>query len=552
MELKPEDDAPLFGSSGYPRILMCDNVCGGNGVFVCGSLPVWMSVQRGILRAHPYSYEGAIHVCAPFHNMVSEHGLIHYNEETKILKVSRIPEDLLLEQSLPIRRIGMKCTVHQVIYDAATQLYVLITSEPERYVKPPRPENVEIHGMNQGMLPEEEDEEEPHPRGIDPMGARYRVKLVSPLSWQVIDSFELNQGEKVLCGCSTTLRHTVKVPPPKEFPLAVASTQVRYRPFIAIGTGTGHGELTSAKGRVILFEISKMAIDATHENGQLALFFEREARGACTAMADLEGHLIINMGAKILVHKWDQQNNDLIPCAFHDAQVYAVSMRTMKNFIIIGDIHKSIHVFLWMDRAPRTLKLLGSDFARLEVFAVDFLGVHRDLAFTCSDSYGNIRCFEYSRKIEDVDCVEQLLPTSGIRVGSRVSAMMRLQMLPFAGEGTEDRAMRLCNLYACTDGSIGFLCPLDALTYKRLYMLQMRLIHALPHHAGLHPAEDRICKPHHNTNFPNVRNIIDGDLVARYVALDSLLQEELAKSIATSSAKIMQALFDFNRGTSFF
>jgi len=400
---------------------------------------------------------------------------------------------------------------------------------------------MEIHSQFQ-VREEEEDEEEDDPRGIPPLAPRFSLKLLSPMGWQILDSFLLDPGERVLCGCVNTLRHVATKP----------GIKLSYRSHIAIGTGTQHAEERAAKGRILLFEVDKMAIDSTHENGQLVLFWEKSQRGATTAMADLEGHLVVNTGPKIFVYKWDEADEDLTPCGFHDSQVYAVTIRTLKNFILIGDIHKSIHLYIWMDRSPRTLKLLGSDFSRLEVFAVEFAGIHNEVGFTVTDSEGNLRVFQYSQKIAEVDQVEQMIPVAAINVGARITNLLRMQMLPFQDEdGTGHRTLRLCNVYATTRGEIGFFIPLDLRAYKRFFMLQMRLVTALPHHAGLHPAAYRI-PTHHNTKFPNVKNIIDGDLISRYVGLDHLLQEELAKSIATSSRRIMENLFDYNTGTSFF
>jgi len=405
---------------------------------------------------------------------------------------------------------------------------------------------------SQTPLEEEElDDEEPHPRGIPPMQPRYQLKLVSPLSWQVLDTFTLPNSERVLCGCAVELRD---VTPPQGDPAKGAKgAQMNTRTLIAIGTGFVHSEDVAMKGRLILFEIAKQAINTEKENGQIILFWEKNNRGPASAMAELEGHLIVNIGPKILVHRWSHATQDLVPCAFHDSQIYAVSIRTLKNFIIIGDIHKSVHFYIWMDRSPRTLKLLATDFSRLEVLACEFIAMDTTVCFTVSDSHGNVRVFQYSKKYSHVDTVEQLILTGGINVGGRVNSFLRMQMLPFSGEDPQaTRRLRLCNVYATLDGAIGFLCPLDERNYKRLYMLQMRLIDAIAHYGGLHPRAFRVCKPQFHPNYANVHNIIDGDLVAQYNTLSISLQEELAKSIATSSRRIKEALFDFNRGTMFF
>jgi len=122
--------------------------------------------------------------------------------------------------------------------------------------------------------------------------------------------------------------------------------------------------------------------------------------------------------------------------------------------------------------------------------------------------------------------LQELIPTAGINVGGCINGFMRMQMLPFRGEDAQGtRHLRLCNLYGTLDGAIGYICPLDERNYKRLFMLQMRLVHALSHHAGLHPQAFRAGKTLKANPNHNVHNIIDGELVGQYSSLSASLQE---------------------------
>ena len=57
---------------------------------------------------------------------------------------------------------------------------------------------------------------------------------------------------------------------------------------------------------------------------------------------------------------------------------------------------------------------------------------------------------------------------------------------------------------ATLDGSVGYLLPLPETTFRRLKMLQIKLVQGLPHNAGLNPKAFRyiihsglICKLTH-------------------------------------------------------
>lgn len=54
-------------------------------------------------------------------------------------------------------------------------------------------------------------------------------------------------------------------------------------------------------------------------------------------------------------------------------------------------------------------------------------------------------------------------------------------MYNYSGDG-------ICTVIAATlDGSLGYLLPLPETTFRRLKMLQIKLVQGLPHNAGLNP-----------------------------------------------------------------
>ena len=83
--------------------------------------------------------------------------------------------------------------------------------------------------------------------------------------------------------------------------------------------------------------------------------------------------------------------------------------------------------------------------------------------------------------------------------------------------------------------------------FKRLYMLQLRMLKAVPQHAGLNPSEFHAYTPHHNVMVDVNHHILDGDLLSRYVSLNVALQHELALSIGTTTRKILDNLIEIAR-----
>lgn len=62
----------------------------------------------------------------------------------------------------------------------------------------------------------------------------------------------------------------------------------------------------------------------------------------------------------------------------------------MKNFILLGDIHKSIYFLSWKEQGAQ-LNLLAKDFSTLDCFATEFLIDGSTLSLIVSDEQKNIQ-----------------------------------------------------------------------------------------------------------------------------------------------------------------
>lgn len=112
---------------------------------------------------------------------------------------------------------------------------------------------------------------------------------------------------------------------------------------------------------------------------------------------------------------------------------------------------------------------------------------------------------------------------------------------------------------ATLDGGVGLLLPMQEKTYRRLLMLQNALTTMLSHHAGLNPkafrcvCTDRTSRTVLSGMFPDfvspvfrmlhcdrrslqnpVKNILDGELLNKYLYLSMMERSELAKKIGTT------------------
>jgi len=55
-------------------------------------------------------------------------------------------------------------------------------------------------------------------------------------------------------------------------------------------------------------------------------------------------------GSKLYVYEWVEEK--LVGRAFFDAHLYITTLKTIKCFIICGDVHHSLHLLRWYVTRP--------------------------------------------------------------------------------------------------------------------------------------------------------------------------------------------------------
>ncbi|XP_052191714.1 cleavage and polyadenylation specificity factor subunit 1 isoform X2 [Diospyros lotus] len=505
------------------RITLFKNVGGYQGLFLSGSRPAWFMIFRERLRVHLQQCDGPIAAFAVLHNVNCNHGLIYVTSQG-ILKICMLPSVSSYDNYWPVKKIPLKGTPHQVTYFAEKNLYPLIVSVP--VIKP----------LNQ-VLSSLIDQEVGHQIEHDSLSVdgsytvdEFEVRILEPEKsggpWQTRATIPMQSSENALTVRVVTLLNT---------------TTKENETLLAIGTAYLQGEDVAARGRVLLY------------SAEVSEVYSKELKGAISALASLQGHLLIASGPKIILHKWT--GSELNGVAFFDVPpLYVVSLNIVKNFILLGDIHKSIYFLSWKEQGAQ-LSLLAKDFGSLDCFATEFLIDGSTLSLVVSDEQKNVQIFYYAPKMSESWKGQKLLSRAEFHVGAHVTKFLRLQMLPTSDRNNaapgSDKTNRFALLFGTLDGSIGCIAPLDELTFRRLQSLQKKLVDAVPHVAGLNPRSFRQFHSNGKAHRSGPDSIVDCELLHHYEMLPLEEQLEIAHQIGTTRSQIMSSLHDLNLGTSF-
>ena len=69
--------------------------------------------------------------------------------------------------------------------------------------------------------------------------------------------------------------------------------------------------------------------------------------------------MLVAVGPRINVLMW--ADGSLRPCGFYDAHMYITSINVIKDFVMVGDLFRSIHFLRWKD-AEKNLAFLSRDY----------------------------------------------------------------------------------------------------------------------------------------------------------------------------------------------
>lgn len=518
----------------YRRIHYFGTVGKSNGVFISGSAPAWVFAQRGYARLYPMKLDTFVRAFAEFHNANCPHGFIYFNHEGT-LKICQLPAaEGAIHWELPgvVRKVPLGRTPREIAYHPPSRTYVVALATPVTTVVPTPPETdmerqererEEEESREMGIEPEEK-QRDMGPREIAMMEERHELHLISPRTWQILHHVELEPKEHVL---------TLSV-----LKLGDNYSQVNreLRPYVVVGTSYAEGEDAAGRGRLLIYEI-----DVTgEEQCKLTMAYqkpmkEKPMKGPVSAAASLQGYLIIAVGPKIWVFNFDGGSTEAV--AFYDAPHYIVSIKTLKNFVLCGDIYKSIFFLRWKDSASQ-LALLAKDVGRVSVFATEYVVDKQNLALLMSDERQNLQVTAYAPHTAESRGGQLLVPRGDFNVGQSINKFVRLPMtLPSGTTSLQRHAL----WFGTLSGGVGYLAPMDESVFRRLGMLQSALLSAIPHTAGLHPQayralqRERLLRNRKHT-------ILDGLLLSRYLALDSATQQQIALKLGTSRERILNDL----------
>ena len=506
---------------------------GWYGIYLCGPQSAFCFAERGNIRLFPMTQTDAAvgPACfSEFRNNVCPNGFVYIHDKTtlKIVQMSaEASHRITYSHSLPVTTISLlpstsaaPTVANKLVYIPQFQIYAAIVVQyvsvaPTIGIVDPDNEEADESELEHDLTA---------PAVLEP---KFEIRLISPKTWEILDRFPLDTREHATCMDLVWLHTSEKVR--------------KCRPVLAVGTITNNGEDSQAKGRVILFEIIKQSMSENEEEKpNLKLTLSKiQKQGPVTALCGLQGSLVLALGPKVLVYFVDFERKDLKGLAFFDAKLYVVTLTSIKDYLLLGDIYKGSFFIRWLE-SQKTLALLGKDYNTVHVTAVQFFLHEKKLSFVSCDEHKNLHLLTYAPFDVESRGGEMLLTRSQFYLGSNVAKVLRVPVN--ASPATREFSHLL--LFGTLDGGIGSLAPVSEQAFRRLAMVGHKMVTGLQHFAGLNPKAFRHYKSIYRlpTRQTSRDTVIDGRLVEQYLQLDVLTQHKIAGEVGMKRETVIQAI----------
>lgn len=307
-----------------------------------------------------------------FHTEGCEHGFI-YVDVQGIARVAQIPTNCsYAETGISVRKVVMGEDIDSLAYHAPTKSWVLGCNKPEPF---DLPRDDDYHKEWAKEVPT-----------LKPTIDRGTLKLVSPITWSVIDTVEMEPCETILCVESLNLE--------------VSESTNERRQLIGVGTARTKGEDLPTRGHVHVYDVADVIPEPgrPETSKKLKLVAKEDIpRGAVTALSEVgtQGLMLVAQGQKCMVRGL-KEDGTLLPVAFMDMNCYVTSVKELRGtgLCLMADAFKGVW-FTGYTEEPYRMILFGKSTSRLEVLNADLLPDGKELFIVASDAEGQIHILQF-------------------------------------------------------------------------------------------------------------------------------------------------------------
>mmetsp|Transcript_5262 Transcript_5262/g.15983 ORF Transcript_5262/g.15983 Transcript_5262/m.15983 type:complete len:1099 (+) Transcript_5262:49-3345(+) len=344
-------------------------------------------------------------------------------------------------------------------------------------------------------------------------GTLGHIQLVDCETFDVLDSLALDDSE---------------------LPMSVASITLEGvdGPVYCVGTATMReddeaDEATS--GQIILVRIIE---------GKLHVTSRTEVDGAVYTILGFGGKVLAGINSKVVLMSFEAGPGDgmLKKVCGHYGHVAVLCMKTRGDYILVGDLMRSMTVLLYRSTTNKIEELAADEHPHW-MTAVEFADEYNFVG--SEDSYNLFTCRRAAEATSE-DRQRTLQTTGEFHVGQFINGIRPGTLATQVAAGEGPRSMIFCT----QGGSIGTIVTISRADFSFLNIVQDKMAKAISGVGNLEHCEWREFR---STRLrAPARGFIDGDLIEKYLDLPSATQESIMRGVGKGE-RLIQILEDLGR-----
>ncbi|KAK9476934.1 CPSF A subunit region-domain-containing protein [Lipomyces japonicus] len=546
---EPENAAAPSTSNKSQRLVPLKNVSGLSAVFVCDadqqidegdvklySEAFWIiKTAKSLPQFIPFS-NNKIRSLSSFNTELADRAFV-YVDIMGTIRICGLPKDFNYDTRWPAKKITMEEDVHAVTFYQEKSVYVVSASNQILFSNKDEERETELAETTFGAVTD---------HGV--------LKLFSPKSWIVVDTFDEFEPNEVALVV-------------KAVNLQVSEHSNARRQFLAVGTGINNGEDLAAKGFVYIFEIIEVVPEPgkPEHNHKFKLIVKEDVRGVVSTLCDINGYLLSAQGQKVMVRAL-REDNSFLPVAFMDMNMYVTESKSLRNYLLLGDIMKSVW-FVGFTEDPYKMQLFGKDLRKLEVVAADFVINGTHMHFVIVDGERKIHILQYDPENPRSLSGQRLILKSEFYVGRSIQSLLMVPKFEeyqrstesitdaangSAGAGDNNSSEVQYLTLGCTaDGNLVAVVPISEIKYRQLLSVQQQITDKVAHVAGLNPKV-------HRTTFTSsdfgsaARAVLDGNLLLQFASLSINRQFDITDRVGKNAdTEVWNSLVELDRSLNY-
>ena len=278
-------------------------------------------------------------------------------------------------------------------------------------------------------------------------------------------------------------------------------------------------------GRLLAFQVSE---------GRLELVYETDVSGAVYSMKNFNSMIVCSINATIALYCIDTDNGFTI-VGTHYGSVLSLMLKTKGDFVLVGDLLKSVVLLNYQKDKPKPFVEIAQDFDSKWMLALEFID---DDSFLGCENFRNLFTLIKNPDVSTEAEQNRLVQFGQFYLGESINVLTHGSLVMETAEHRPDFIQGNSIIYAGVSGSVGLVIPISEEAYSILITVQKRLTESdrvlaagnIDHSDWRKYKNQIVRKP--------AENFIDGDVVETLLELPRSEMTDLIQDIEIKDKKV--------------